>query len=86
MKNQILKLSLLVLVITLVACRKEKRIKGSGNITTETRVLDSFDGVESSGSATVNIIYGAEQKVEVLVDDNVTNYIETWVHNSIFTS
>ena len=83
MKNQILRLSLFALVITLGACRKEKSIKGSGNIIAETRVLDSFDGVESSGSATINITYGTEQKVEVLVDDNAMHHIQTSVHNSI---
>ncbi len=44
--------------------------------------MDTFTGVESSGSAEVNIIYGAIQKVEVLVDDNVMSHLVTRVNNS----
>ena len=45
-------------------------------------MLDSFTEVESSGSNEVNITYGATQRVEVLVDDNVISCVRTSVYNS----
>lgn len=85
MKNKILKLSLFTLIITLGACKKNKTIEGSGNLISQTRILNSFDEIISSGSATVNVIYGTFQKVEVRTDDNVMGYVQTRVNNSVLT-
>ena len=82
MKKAFLTLSTGLIILSLLSCNKERFIKGSGNITSENRVVDTFTGVESSGSAEVNIIYGAIQKVEVLVDDNVMSHLVTRVNNS----
>lgn len=85
MNTNILKLSLFVSIISLIACKKETRLRGSGNIVSENRVVDYFDGVNSSGSATVNIRYGTTQKVEVKADDNIIRHVHTRIDNSILS-
>jgi hypothetical protein len=85
MNTHILKLSLFVSIISLIACKKETRLRGSGNIVSENRVVDYFDGVNSSGSATVNIRYGTIQKVEVKADDNIIRHVHTRIDNSILS-
>ncbi len=56
-----------------------QRVRGSGNLASETRELKDFDQVSVSGSADVYITLADEWHVEVITDDNILDYIETEV-------
>ncbi len=58
-------------------------INGSGNIITETRNVNEFDGVQTSGSMDVEIMNGDNTSVKVEADDNVLSYIVTDVHDGL---
>lgn len=52
-------------------------ITGSGRIITEKREMGTFEGINISGSIDVEVLPGADYKVEVEADDNVMQYIIT---------
>lgn len=56
-------------------------VKGSGHVVSETRTVQPFDRIGSSGSADVIVTVGSPQSVTVKADDNVVPLIETIVEN-----
>ncbi len=60
---------------------KGKRIKGSGDIATESRDVKDFKGIHVSGSADIEITIGDSFDVEVKLDDNLLELLETEVRN-----
>jgi hypothetical protein len=60
-------------------------ITGSGNIITEKRSVNHFDGVKLSGSMDMEIKEGDVPSVEVEADDNVLPYIVTNVSGGMFS-
>ncbi len=54
--------------------------KGSGELSTVTRNVETFDAIKSSGSFEIHVTVGGEQKVEVTFDDNLLEFVETEVH------
>jgi len=81
----IFSLVILVFVLTLSAPATagwrfdDNSVKGSGDMVTEERQLDSFSAVELQGSPDVYITVGGEQKVEITADDNLIDLILTRV-------
>ena len=74
-------------IITLVAiafifCGCES-ITGNGNIVTELRKVNRFDGIRTKGSIDVEIINGTDQTVKVEADENVLPYIITKVDEGL---
>ncbi len=63
------------------ACSKDA-IRGNGPTATETRNVDNFNGVQSNGDITVNIIKGAVKKVEIQGYRNILDILETFVTNN----
>jgi len=57
-------------------------VRGSDNVITEGRVLDSFSRIEVEGSANVIISQGTNQRVEVEADDNIVPVIITKVRGN----
>ncbi|NRD20304.1 DUF2807 domain-containing protein [Winogradskyella eckloniae] len=60
---------------------KWKKIKGSGNITTETFSTASYDGIKTAGAMDFNLIPGKEGQITVKADDNLMSYIVVEVKN-----
>jgi len=56
-----------------------ERIKGTGDVSSETRDLGSFDSISLSGGFKVLVRQGAQSRVEVKTDRNLHSYIETRV-------
>lgn len=56
-----------------------ERVKGSGEVVSETRDLGAFDGVSLSGSFKVLVRQGSETKLEIRTDKNILPLIETRV-------
>src|SRR5438552_16554256 len=61
------------------SCRQifAKRIRGNGNITTQTRSAGSFNSIDVSGSIDVYVKQDSSSSIKVEADDNLQQYVET---------
>ena len=57
-------------------------VRGSGDLKTETRQVDSFDKISLSGSYDIFVRVGEEQTVSLTFDDNLLDLIETDVRRN----
>jgi hypothetical protein len=66
-------------LLLFASCREifAKRIRGNGNITTQTRSAGSISGVEVSGNIDVYVRQDSSSSIKVEADDNLQQYIET---------
>jgi hypothetical protein len=71
------------LVLTTSGCIDDIRVKGNGIEATEGRIVSDFDKVKSSGSFEVHITKGDVFDVIVSADENVIQYIDTYVRRGI---
>lgn len=74
---------LLTVIATAVIFCSCDSITGSGNIITQTRHLNQFDGVKASGSIDIEVSNAPKQSVMVEADDNILPYIITKVDNGM---
>jgi hypothetical protein len=60
------------------SCREifAKRIRGNGNITTQTRSTGSFNGIDVSGNIDVYVKQDSSSSIKVEADDNLQQYIQ----------
>jgi hypothetical protein len=58
-------------------------IRGNGDITTDERILPSFEKIESSGSTEVRFHSSAEYRAVVTIDSNLNEYFETTVIGNV---
>jgi len=58
-------------------CSGGSGVKGSGEMVTETRELDSFEKIELSGAFDLSITVGEKQEVKLTFDDNLIDLIRT---------
>jgi hypothetical protein len=77
-------LFLLPILVLFSSCRyvTGKRIRGNGNLKTETRSSGSFKSVSSHGSFNVYVSSG-DQSVKIEAEENLLPYIETYVDGSV---
>jgi hypothetical protein len=80
MKKLLLVLSLIIVVCSSCRYGMGKRVRGNGNITTEQRIISGFKGVQTHGSIDIIVSQGT-YKVEVESDQNLLQYIETYIEN-----
>ncbi|WP_435262787.1 head GIN domain-containing protein [Tenacibaculum sp. nBUS_03] len=59
-----------------------KKIKGNGNVTTETRKVKNFERVNVNGSFDVKLVEGNEGRISIEGEENIIPYIETIVKNN----
>ncbi|HYQ58304.1 MAG TPA: head GIN domain-containing protein [Draconibacterium sp.] len=71
----------LAIVITVSSCIEDFSIEGNGIHASEERIVSDFDRVNSSGDFTVHITNGPENDVIVSADENLLQFIETYVTN-----
>lgn len=81
MKKQIFILVLTISSLTSNAQNfwNSKKIKGNGNIITQTRKITTFDQISIGGSFDAVLIDGTENKLTINGEENVLKYIETIV-------
>ena len=67
------------------SCREifAKRIRGNGNITTQTRTANAFDGIDVSGAIHVIVRQDASTAIKVETDDNLQQYIEVFEQGNL---
>lgn len=58
-------------------------VSGNGKVKEETRKVDIFQGISVTSGMTVHLMQGDQQKVVVVADENLHEYIETIVENGI---
>jgi len=82
MKNLFLFLSATLLFIT-TACAQwgGEKVRGNGDVVTNSRNVGSYDGVQLVGSMNVELISGNEGKIKVQAESNLQEYITTEVKN-----
>ncbi|MEE4001547.1 head GIN domain-containing protein [Tenacibaculum sp. FZY0031] len=83
MKKQFTTIVLILLSITVNSQSwwGAKKIKGNGNVITETRKINSFDKVNVGGSFDVYLTEGTVGKLSIEGEENILKYIETEVKN-----
>ena len=79
MKNIMLLLTV-TFSLSFLSCKKE-RLSGEGNVVTETRNLENFYNVVSSGSSMVFISQGPVFEIKVKAYENIISALETKVQN-----
>lgn len=57
-------------------------VDGNGRSATENRATSSFNAISHSGDYDVEVNYGATTTLKVTADDNLLEYIETFVRNN----
>ena len=73
-------LAIFLFGIIFASCEKNK---GNGQITSETRQLESFSKVESAGAYSVFVSHDSKSEVKIEAESNLLQYIRTEVHNGI---
>ena len=71
---------LIVIAFALNSCINT--IDGNGKVTKEQRAVSSFNKIDISGSYEVLINQGDEERLELEVDENLLEYIETETKNN----
>lgn len=77
---------ILVSAVLFFSCININGITGSGNIVTEKRNAEHFNGIKVSGSIDIEVRNGNVSFAEVEADDNIQSYIITEVKDGIFTA
>lgn len=72
-------LLLLLSFLAMFSCNS-RTIKGSGNVSSETREISNFNSVEVNSALKVIYTEGNEYRIEVVADDNLVKYITTERH------
>jgi hypothetical protein len=57
------------------------KVKGDGNMTTETRTTGDYDGIKCAGSMDYILVAGAEGKIKIEGEENLLKHIITEVKN-----
>ncbi len=85
MKSNYLKLSLSLFVVVLflsnVNAQKYGKVKGDGNVISDSREVGSFEHIGVSGSFDVDLVKGKEGKIEIKIEKNLIPYLITEVKN-----
>ncbi|MDT8414663.1 MAG: head GIN domain-containing protein [Flavobacteriaceae bacterium] len=58
------------------------KVKGNGNVITETRTTESYDQISAAGSFDVILVKGTEGKITLEGEENIISLIETEVKNN----
>ena len=83
MKNSILLLAaIMCFSVTNAQWWGGKKIKGNGNVTTETRNTGDYDGIKCAGSMDYILVAGTEGKITIEAESNLMEYITTEIKNN----
>jgi hypothetical protein len=75
----------LIILLAATSCRRVfgKKVKGSGNVTTETRQIGGFTSVDVSSSIDLYLSQDSSYSVRVETDDNIIKHIETYEEGGV---
>jgi len=72
---------LVALMLTSITQAQWKKVKGNGNITTETRTTGDYNGIKCAGSMDFVLIAGTEGNIKIEGEENLLKHIITEVKN-----
>lgn len=83
MKKTITLIALSLMFISTINAQNwgNKKIKGNGNVTTEVRNTEHYNGIKCAGSMDFVLVSGTEGKITIEGDSNLLEYIITEVKN-----
>lgn len=76
------KLSILFSTVILLFSSSCKKVTGEGDLSTETKSIGNFAGIEAQVSGNLYYTQGPENKVELTAQQNILNVIETPIINN----
>ncbi|MCV2484835.1 DUF2807 domain-containing protein [Flavobacterium sp. SH_e] len=83
MKKSILLLALSVLFINCtINAQENNKLKGNGNVVTETRTTGEYDGIKISGFFDVDLVAGKEGKITLKGEENLLSAIKVEVEDN----
>jgi hypothetical protein len=87
MNKKLITILLVLSSIMLSACLgipfNKQVIKGSGNLSSETRNVSGFSAISLAGSANIDVNFGSDETVVVEAEDNILPVIETVVQKNV---
>ena len=88
MKNLLHPSLILILIFSMSlghaqSLRKNKKVIGNGDVTTQTITTSGYDGIASLGFIDVELVNGAEGQINVTTDSNLQEYIEIEVKDNV---
>lgn len=69
----------LAMIFSITSCTDEFTVEGNGIPQSESRIVSAFEKVKSSGEFTVHITEAPNHEVLISADENLLQYIETYV-------
>ncbi len=79
MKNLKTIILLLTILMSLHATAHGKKVRGNGNVISETRTTSDYEKITISGSFDVTLVDGKEGKLTIKIEDNLSQYLVTEV-------
>jgi hypothetical protein len=78
-KSILLLAALMLSTMTQAQWWGNEKVKGNGNMTTETRTTGDYDGIKCAGSMDYILVAGTEGKIKIEGEENLLKYIITEV-------
>ena len=60
-----------------------KKVRGSGNVTTQVRTVTNFKSIDASGAVNVYVTQDSGYAVKVVIDENLQEYIEVYEEGGV---
>jgi len=88
MKNLLHPSLILILIFSMSlghaqSSRKNKKVIGNGDVTTQTITTSGYDGITSLGFIDVELVNGAEGQINVTTDSNLQEYIKIELKDNV---
>ena len=81
-KTSIVLILILVLTLTTTACSGfylPRTVRGNGNVTEESRQIDSYNEIDFRGIGNLYVTIGEEPSLMIEAEENLLDYLETYV-------
>ncbi|MCF7560871.1 DUF2807 domain-containing protein [Sabulilitoribacter multivorans] len=68
-------LFIIALLVSTISNAQWKKVKGNGNMTTETRTTSDYEGIKCAGSFDYKLVSGTEGQIKIEAEENLLEYI-----------
>ncbi|AVR46081.1 hypothetical protein C7S20_12910 [Christiangramia fulva] len=72
-----------ILLLIMISCGAQEKVKGSRNVKTEKFNLTPFHSIQIAGEFEVSIVKGSRPKLEIKADDNLIDLIQSEVIDGV---
>lgn len=74
---------LMLLWVMATACETVVTERGNGQIESQKRTLENFKEIHLKGNYQVNLKQGAQPQLVIVTDENLLDYIDSWVEDEV---